>query len=533
MILGKTKNSINIRNISSSKLLTKSPPGALYYNNNNSSINNMTRLNQLKYNNYSSFIPADKLSQKDLNQKAIETEYAVRGLIPIKAEELREKLKNHPDSLPFKEIINANIGNPQQLKQKPLTFYRSILSILQNPKLLESDEFSKDVKTRSKILLNKIGSLGAYSHSQGVPYIREQVAHFITKRDNGVPAHPENIYLTGGASDAVKSVFEVLLDGTKESGVLIPIPQYPLYTAQITLKNATPISYYLNESDNWSTNPEEIENLVLDSKKFGIKPKILVVINPGNPTGAILSKSHIEDILTIAAKYGIVVIADEVYQENIFEGKFHSFKEVLADLQNKHGDLYDNVQLVSLHSTSKGVTGECGQRGGYMECIGFKPEVHEIFLKLASISLCSVVSGQALVELMVNPPKKGDESYELDQKERLSLHESYKFKANSLYDKFSSLENIEVLKPQGAMYLFPQIFLTPGMINRAKELNLKPDEYYCLELLQHTGICVVPGSGFGQVEGTFHVRTTFLPPGDEWIDQWAQFHKDFFKKYHN
>lgn len=481
---------------------------------------------------YNSFTPADKLTKKDLNPRVLEAEYAVRGLIPNKAEELREKLKHNPDSLPFKEIINANIGNPQQLRQRPLTFYRSVLSLLQNPKLLESPtEYPKDVIHRARLLLTKTGSLGAYSHSQGVQYIREQVAHFITRRDGGVISLPENVYLTGGASEAVKAVFEVVLDGEKTSGVMIPIPQYPLYTAAITLKNATPIPYYLNEHENWSTNPHEIEELVDTSNKFGIKPKILVVINPGNPTGSVLSKTAIEDILKIAAKRGLVVIADEVYQENIFEGEFISFKKVLAELQDKHAHLYDNVQLVSLHSTSKGVTGECGQRGGYMELVGFEHEVHEMFLKLASVSLCSVVSGQALVEMMVNPPKKGEESYELDQKERAAIHESYQSKATALYEAFSKLENIEVHKPQGAMYLFPRIFFNDAIIDRANQLGLKPDELYCLELLEHTGICVVPGSGFGQVEGTFHVRTTFLPPGQEWIDKWAKFHKDFFLKF--
>lgn len=480
---------------------------------------------------YNSFKPAEKLSKKDLNPRVLDAEYAVRGLIPIKAEELREKLKQHPDSLPFKEIINANIGNPQQLKQRPLTFYRSVLSILQNPKLLDMDQYPKDVTNRARKLLNNIGSVGAYSHSQGVAYIREQIAHFITQRDNGIIAHPENIYITGGASEAVKSVFQVILDGERTSGVLIPIPQYPLYTAEITLNNATPISYYLNEQDNWSTNPHEIENLVQTSTKFGIAPKILVVINPGNPTGSVLTKNSIEEILTIAAKHGLVVIADEVYQENIYEGEFISFKSVLAQLQNEHAGLYDNVQLVSLHSVSKGVTGECGQRGGYMELVNFKPEVHEMFLKIQSISLCSVITGQAIVEMMVNPPKKGDESYELDQKERSALHTAYKSKAIALYEAFSKLENIELQKPQGAMYLFPKINLTDAIIRRAKELGLKPDEYYCLELLEHTGICVVPGSGFGQVEGTFHVRTTFLPPGQEWIDKWAKFHKEFFNKF--
>lgn len=181
-----------------------------------------------------------------------------------------------------------------------------------------------------------------------------------------------------------------------ETGVLIPIPQYPLYTASLALNNSHALPYYLDEKSGWSTNPKEIEEVVLAAKDKKIRPSVLVVINPGNPTGAVLSEKSIEHIFEIAAKYGIVVIADEVYQENVFnEVKFHSMKKVLRNLQKKHPGVYDMVQLASLHSTSKGVSGECGQRGGYMELTGFTHEVRSVILKLASISLCPVVTGQA------------------------------------------------------------------------------------------------------------------------------------------
>lgn len=474
--------------------------------------------------------PAPRLSLPDANQAVHRAEYAVRGLIPTKAEQLREQLAAHPDSLPFSSIINANIGNPQQLKQPPLTFYRQVLACMQDPHLIDAGIYPEDVCARAKRLLENVGPVGAYSHSQGSSAVRHSVADFISHRDGG-HGDANNIFLTTGASDAVKNIFDVLLRG-RQDGVLIPIPQYPLYTAAIALKQATPLPYYLNEEASWSTDPQEIEQVVQQSRNFGITPKILVVINPGNPTGAILSRDAIRGILTVAAKEGLVVIADEVYQENVFVGEFHSFKSVLNELQQgPRGAFFDNVQLCSLHSTSKGVSGECGQRGGYMELVGFSPELKALFTKLASISLCPVVTGQVLIELMVNPPKEGDASYEQDQKERAAIHASYKNKAEKLYDEFKLLKNIEVQKPQGAMYLFPKIIFTDSAKAAAAEAELKPDEFYCLRLLENTGICVVPGSGFGQKEGTFHVRTTFLPPGDEWIKSWARFHEEFFTKY--
>lgn len=480
------------------------------------------------------FQPAESITIKDLNENVLKAKYAVRGAIPMRAEELATQLNENSKSLPFDKIINANIGNPQQLKQKPLSFYREVLSILQYPEILEknTDSFQPDAVSRAKRLLKDIGgSVGAYSSSQGVLGVRKTVADFICKRDDGEPAYPEDIFLTAGASAAVTYLLNILCRGD-QTGVLIPIPQYPLYTATLALNNSHALPYYLDEKNGWATNTKEIEHVVKDSIKKDIKPTVLVVINPGNPTGAVLSKENIEDIFEIAAKYGIVVIADEVYQENVFEDvKFHSMKKVLRSLQCSHPGKFDNVQLASLHSTSKGVSGECGQRGGYMELTGFTHEIRQVILKLASISLCPVVTGQALVDLMVSPPKKGEHSFSKDQEERTAIHFELSKRSTLLWETFNKLEGIECQKPQGAMYLFPQLYLPHRAIQMAQHLEMTPDEFYCKELLEHTGICTVPGSGFGQVPGTYHLRTTFLAPGDQWIKDWEKFHKEFFNKY--
>ncbi|CAI5758864.1 unnamed protein product [Candida verbasci] len=486
---------------------------------------------------YSSFNPAEQLTIRDINPSTVEAKYAVRGKIPIIADGLNELIKHDPSShgLPFQKIVNANIGNPQQLDQQPLTWYRQVLSILQYPELLNQKEiFPKDVRERAKILLHHIGSVGAYSQSQGAPYIRQSIAEFITKRDKGFISDANNIYLTSGASTAVSYLLQIL-SVDSNSGFLIPIPQYPLYTATIALNNAKPIGYYLDESNNWSTNTKELRELIIDNQQKGIKIKSLVVINPGNPTGAILSTQDMIELIDLAAEYGIVLIADEVYQENIFKGDFISFKRVLSELIEKNHDLYHKVQLASLHSTSKGVSGECGQRGGYMELVGFKSEVKDIVFKLASINLCSVVSGQALMELMINPPKEGDESFELYKKETDSIHYDLQTRAEALYNAFNQMEDINCDKPMGAMYIFPKLNFDSKiyhkLFSRAKNSNLQIDDIYCIELLEHTGICCVPGNGFGQKRDTYHLRTTFLPPGKEWIDRWTKFHKEFVKKY--
>lgn len=484
--------------------------------------------------------PAEKLGLSEVNENVLKAKYAVRGAIPMLAAELNAKLKKEPNSLPFDHIVSANIGNPQHLQQKPLSFYRQVLSLLQYPGLLEENEqflidsklYQRDAIARAKKLLNDIGStVGAYSTSQGVQGIRETVARFITERDGGEEAYADDIFLTAGASSAVSYLLSILCKGP-ETGVLIPIPQYPLYTASLALNNSHALPYYLDEQSGWSTNPPEIEEVVTNAIEQGIRPSVLVVINPGNPTGAVLAVEDIQKIFTIAAKYGIVVIADEVYQENIFDGaEFHSMKKVLRHLQKKQPGVFDNVQLASLHSTSKGVSGECGQRGGYMEITGFNNEIRQVLLKLASISLCPVVTGQALVDLMVSPPKPGDESYELDQHERKSIHEALAQRANKLHAAFNSLEGIECQKPEGAMYLFPKLILPLKAIQAAGVAGMTPDAFYCKKLLEATGICTVPGSGFGQEPGTYHLRTTFLAPGTEWIERWEKFHRDFYEQY--
>ncbi|SCU86012.1 LANO_0C06392g1_1 [Lachancea nothofagi CBS 11611] len=476
---------------------------------------------------------------QDINECVLNAKYAVRGPIPLRAEELKQQLVEEPGSLPFSKIINANIGNPQQLDQKPLTFYRQVLSLLQNPalmsenheQLLTTAKYQPDAVARAKRMLQQAGgSVGAYSQSQGVAGYRESVAKFIANRD-GEPADANDIFLTTGASGAVAYILQLFCSGP-QNGALIPIPQYPLYTATLALNNAEPLPYYLDENSGWSTDPEQFEKVIATAVEKGVKPTCLVVINPGNPTGAILSEENIEGIFQVAAKYSLVVIADEVYQENGFDDvEFTSMKKVLRVLQKTQPGIYDNVQLVSLHSTSKGVSGECGQRGGYMELVGFSTEVKQVILKLASISLCPVVTGQALVDLMVCPPQKGEVSYEKDQQERKAIHQALKERSNLLYRAFQSLEGVSCQKPQGSMYLFPKLEFTKRAIDKAEALGVAPDEYYCKELLEATGICTVPGSGFRQIPGTYHLRTTFLAPGTDWIESWKKFHEKFWDQH--
>jgi alanine transaminase len=229
---------------------------------------------------------------------------------------------------------------------------------------------------------------------------------------------------------------------------MVPIPQYPLYTATLSVLDARCVPYYLDEAANWGTSLEAIQESYDKAKSEGTDVKAICIINPGNPTGASLPAEDIKSVLKFAAKNKLVVVADEVYQTNVFIGEFVSFKKALRDLQKEAPGQYDHIELASLHSTSKGMVGECGHRGGYFELVGFNPEVAAEIYKFISIQLCPPVIGQCIVEMMVNPPKEGEPSYELYKKEYDAIFKGLKERAYALYEAFKKMEGVEVGEPQ-------------------------------------------------------------------------------------
>ncbi|KEZ39472.1 putative alanine aminotransferase, mitochondrial [Scedosporium apiospermum] len=480
---------------------------------------------------------APRLNINNINPHVVKAQYAVRGELAVKSELYRAKIASGDAAdLPFKEVISANIGNPQQLDQKPITFFRQVASLLENPKLLEHPDvlvdtlgYKTDVIERAKWLLSQCQSVGAYSASAGVPAIKKSVADFLERRD-GFPADPAHIYLSAGASAGVNTLLHIIC-ADQNSGVLVPIPQYPLYTASLAVLNAVCVPYNLDESKAWGTDLETIKASYAKAKAEGVDTRAIVIINPGNPTGASLSEADIRSVIDFARQENLVLIADEVYQTNVFVGEFHSFKAVLRRMQQEQPGVYDHLELASLHSISKGMVGECGHRGGYFELVGFDPKVEAEIYKFVSITLCAPVLGQCLVEVMVNPPKQGDPSFELYDKEYNAIFNGLKERAYALHAAFSQMEGVECGEPQGSMYIFPTIKLPAKAAEAAAAEGRTPDEFYCMRLLEATGICVVPGSGFGQKEGTLHFRTTFLAPGTEWVGSIVKFHKEFMDKY--
>ncbi|CAK9179823.1 unnamed protein product [Ilex paraguariensis] len=479
---------------------------------------------------------SNPVTLETINPKVLKCEYAVRGEIVTQAQRLQQELKENPGSHSFEEILYCNIGNPQSLGQLPITFFREVLALCDHPAILDRSEtqalFSSDAIERAWQILDQIPgrATGAYSHSQGVKGLRDAIAAGIEARD-GFPADPNDIFLTDGASPAVHMMMQLLIRSEKD-GILCPIPQYPLYSASITLHGGTLVPYYLDEAAGWGLEISELKQQLEAAKSKGITVRALVVINPGNPTGQVVAEDNQREIVEFCKREGLVLLADEVYQENVYvpEKKFHSFKKISRSMGYGEKD----VSLVSFQSVSKGFYGECGKRGGYMEITGFSPEIREQIYKLASVNLCSNLSGQILSSLVMNPPKVGDESHESYSAEKDGILSSLARRAKTLEGALNSLEGVTCNKAEGAMYLFPRINLPQNAVKAAEAAKMAPDAFYASRLLKATGIVVVPGSGFGQVPGTWHFRCTILPQEDKIpaiVTRLTEFHKGFMNEF--
>ena len=465
-----------------------------------------------------------------VNQNLVDMEYAVRGAIPQRAQEMQREGRT---------IYSCNLGNPQALGQKPITFYRQVLALLEAASNIPRERSLTRVAVANPELFKEGGvtplsdyiidysanfidqcqtGMGAYTESKGPLFIREAIARYIDLRDGeNVAADPEQIFLTDGASDAVKRIMELLITGPQD-GVMIPIPQYPLYSATVKRCGGVQVNYYPEEENDWALTPDTLEESYQKAIADGVQVKCIVMINPGNPTGAILDKPSINGVVNFAEQHGLVIIADEVYQDNLYGGTFISMASAVGSR---------DIPLFSLHSISKGFTGECGHRGGYMELRNM-PQVEgtdlnlaEVILKQASVSLCSNTVGQAIIYMLVNPPEKGSGPYDKYQDEKNAVLGELEAKAALIKESFKQMEGMKCFGRTGAMYLFPRLNTLPPGSN---------DFDYCMALLEETGICTVNGAGFGQLPGTKHMRIAFLPPREtvtRFLPEWIRFHNRY------
>ncbi|XP_072911372.1 alanine aminotransferase 2-like isoform X2 [Hemitrygon akajei] len=352
------------------------------------------------------------LTLDSMNQQVKKVEYAVRGPIVLRAAVIEKELQQGVKK-PFSEVIRANIGDAHAMGQKPITFIRQVLAICTYPQLLCDPGLPEDAKSRARRILDSCGgkSLGAYSASQGIEIIRQNVAKYIERRDSGIPSNPDNIFLSTGASDAIVTTLKLLVsgEGRGRTGVMIPIPQYPLYSATISDLAGVQVNYYLDEENCWALNIGELRRALHEARQH-CTPKVLCTINPGNPTGQVQSRQVIEDVIRFAAEEKLFLMADE---------------------------------------------------------------------------------------------------------EKTTVLSSLAERARLTEELLSGVPGIRCNPVQGAMYSFPRIDIPPKAVEAAKAAGHMPDMFFCMQLLEETGICVVPGCGFGQAEGTYHFRMTILPQTDK------------------
>jgi len=484
--------------------------------------------------NSSNMAAAATVTLDNMNPCIKKMEYAVRGPLVIRATAIEKEIQAGVKK-PFPNVIKANIGDAHAMGNKPITFIRQVLAIVTHPPLLESPDLPEDAKTRAKAILDgcKGGSVGSYSDSPGLEIIRRHVAEYIKQRDGGIESDWQKIILCAGASEGIRACLKLLTGpgGDKRPGVMIPIPQYPLYSASLAEYDMDQVGYYLDEARGWALDVAELERSYNASKdKSDIKA--IVIINPGNPTGQVLSRDNIEAVIKFAAEKKLFVFADEVYQHNVYaEGSaFHSFKKVMTEM----GAPYSGLEVASFMTCSKGYMGECGIRGGYAEVINMDAGVFAMLQKSISAKLCPTVIGQACMDVVVNPPITGEPSFGSFDSQVKSTLASYAERAKLVADTLNSIEGISCNTVQGAMYAFPQIKFPEKALAAAAEAGQPADVFYAFQLLEATGICIIPGSGFGQQPGTFHFRTTILPQKEmikDMLGRLREFHMKFLAEH--
>lgn len=314
-----------------------------------------------------------------------------------------------------------------------------------------------------------------YSDSKGLPELREAIAEK-EKRVNNIDIDPENVIVTSGISEAIKMLIAALID--KGDEILVPGPTYPPYIAYTKFFGGKPIAYRCIEEEGWQPDIEDIRN------KISEKTKILVIINPNNPTGALYSEKTLREMLNVAAEHKLVVVSDEIYDQIVYE-KRHTNAAKIAN----------EIPVVVFNGFSK-VYLAPGWRLGYMYF--YDPEG-----KLESLR--EGIEKEARIRLSVNTPAqvaaitalKGPQDHIKEMVEKLRERRDYTWK------RLNEISDMSCIKPEGAFYAFPKINL------RNKWKN---DKEFVLELLENKGVLVVFGSGFDPVYGKNHFRMVFLPP---------------------
>ncbi len=349
-------------------------------------------------------------------------------------------------------------------------------------------------------MIRNLPNSAGYSDSKGIFAARKAVMHY-TQQQGVAGVGLDDIYLGNGASELIVMAANALLDNGDE--LLVPSPDYPLWTAATSLSGGSPVHYRCDEENGWMPNLADIR------AKITPKTKGIVVINPNNPTGAMYSDALLLGIVAIAREFGLVLLADEVYDKVLYEGVTHT---AMASLST-------DVLTLTFNSLSKAYR-SCGYRAGWMIISGPK-EIASDFIEglnmLANLKLGSNVPGQYAIQTALG----GYQSINDLVKEGGRLRRQ----RDLAYALITAIPGVTCVKPQAALYMFPR--LDPVLY------PIQDDRQFFLELLRETRVMLVQGTGFNWPSPD-HFRIVFLPHEDDLREAIARIAKflDGYRKRH-
>ncbi len=354
------------------------------------------------------------------------------------------------------EILKLNIGNPA-----PFQF-------------MAPDEIVKD-------MMMNLRDTEGYSDSKGLFSARKAIMQYCQYKK--IPnVGIDDIYTGNGVSELITMSMQGLLNPGDE--ILVPAPDYPLWTASVTLAGGTAVHYICDEQAGWYPDIEDIRRKVTPNTKG------IVIINPNNPTGALYPKEVLEDIADVARKNGLLIFADEIYDRLVLDGLEHTSIASLAP----------DLMVITFNGLSKSHR-IAGYRSGWMSLSGDKSRAKgyiEGLNLLSSMRLCSNVPAQSIIQTALGGPHTIDESL-------LPGGRVYE-QRNYIYEALNDIPGVSAVKPQAAFYIFPKLDV--------KKFHMKNDEQFALDFLKEKHILVTHGGGF-HWEQPDHFRIVYLPDIDQ------------------
>ncbi|MES2960464.1 MAG: pyridoxal phosphate-dependent aminotransferase [Pseudomonadota bacterium] len=393
--------------------------------------------------------------------------YDIRGPVLDKARQMEDE--GH-------KIIKLNIGNIAAFGLEP------------------PDEIVQD-------MIRNVPHAAGYTDSKGLFAPRKAVVHY-TQEKQVAGVTVDDVYLGNGASELIAMSMNALLDAGDE--VLIPSPDYPLYTAVVSLSGGTPVHYRCDEGSGWLPDLDDIRKRITSSTKA------IVVINPNNPTGALYPDEVLRGIVEIARQHQLIVFADEIYDKTLYDGLSHTSIASLAD----------DVLFVTFNGLSKNYR-SCGYRAGWMVVSGDKRHAKDYIEglnMLASMRLCANTPGQLAIQTALG----GYQSI----KDLVAPGGRLGRQRDLAYELLTRIPGVSVVKPKAALYMFPR--LDP------KLYPIADDQQFAYELLAEEKVLIVQGTGFN-VPDNEHFRVVFLPNSDdltEAIGRIARFLDHYRKRQH-